>query len=134
MKHSREHRLSDSELRSRLGLQTIDVYISRRQLGWAGHLARMPFERLPRKMLSSWVRADRPIGAPQFTYARGLLKALGKAGIDSKTWHQLAQDREGCVAREDKCPPFLVEPPPSASARRSASHGMRPIPTALGLA
>ena len=95
MKHSREHRLSDSELRSRLGLQTIDVYISRRQLGWAGHLARMPFERLPRKMLSSWVRADRPIGAPQFTYARGLLKALGKAGIDSKTWHQLAQDREG---------------------------------------
>ena len=73
-------------------LESIDEYISRRQLSWAGTVARMPFDRLPRKMLSSWVRAPRPIGAPQFTYARGLHKALTKKEIGRDSWHQKAQD------------------------------------------
>ena len=30
----------------------------------------------------SWVRHPRPTGAPQFTYACGLHKALGRLGID----------------------------------------------------
>ena len=91
--HTRRRRISNEELGDRLGIAPIDVYISHRQLRWAGHVARMPFSRLCRKMLSSWVRAKRPIGAPQFTYARGLHKALKKAQIDPHTWHQLAQDR-----------------------------------------
>ena len=94
LKHTFEHRILDVELRERLGLQTIDMYITRRQLSWAGHVARMPFSRLPRKFLPSWVRADRPIGAPSFTYAHGLHKALAKVGIDRATWHAKAQDRD----------------------------------------
>ena len=94
-KHMWTHRITDASLRSQLGVETIDEYISRRQLSWAGAVARMPFDRLPRRMISSWVCARRPVGAPQFTYARGLHKALDKMGIDRSSWHQKAQDPAG---------------------------------------
>ena len=87
-----KERISDSDLRRRLNLESIDKYVGMRQLSWAGHVARMPFDRLPRKLLSSWARSPRPPGAPQFTYARGLHKALTKCDIDKSSWHQLAQD------------------------------------------
>ena len=93
LKHTRKHRISTLELLGRLRIETIDTYIARRQLRWAGHVARMDMGRLPRKMLSSWVRSPRPIGAPQFTYARGLHKALDRLGIDRLSWHESAQDR-----------------------------------------
>ena len=94
-KHTRAHRISTIELLRRTGLLSIDIYITRRQLRWAGHVARMDFARLPRKMMSSWVRSKRPRGAPQYTYGRGLTKALKKAGVDSDLWGMLATDRDG---------------------------------------
>ena len=48
-------RISTDQLLERLSLKRIDYYISRRQLSWLGHTARMSFDRLPRKLLSSWV-------------------------------------------------------------------------------
>lgn len=91
--HVRKHRITTAELLNRVGLLPIDVYVTRRQLRWAGHVARMSFERLPRKMLSAWVPEKRPVGAPEFTYGRGLVKSLKKASIDKNSWHTLAQDR-----------------------------------------
>ena len=38
-----------------MGLESIETYVSRRQVRWLGHVARMSFDRMPRKMLSSWV-------------------------------------------------------------------------------
>ena len=93
LKHSREHFVSTASLLQSLGLESIDVYVTRRQLRWAGHVARMPFHRLPRKMLSSWCYAKRPIGSPQMTYGRGLYKALAKCNIPRDTWSQRAQNR-----------------------------------------
>ena len=92
-RHTWRHRISSAELRMRTGLKTIDSYITQRQLRWAGHVARMDQSRLPRKMLSSWVRNKRPLGCPRFTYGRGLNKALKKADIKKTEWHQLAEDR-----------------------------------------
>ena len=91
--HTRKYRIRTLDLLKRTGLNTIDVYVSRRQLRWAGHVARMDFDRLPRKMLSAWVTEKRPTGAPEFTYGRGLSKALRKADIETKNWHVTAQDR-----------------------------------------
>ena len=51
-KHAWEHHISTEDLMRRLGLRDIDFYVSRRQLGWVGHVSRMGFERLPRRMLS----------------------------------------------------------------------------------
>ena len=92
-RHTWKHRISSAELRKRTGLKTIDTYITQRQLRWAGHVARMDFTRLPRKMMSSWVRNPRPRGCPRFTYGRGLNKALKKANIDNSNWFELASDR-----------------------------------------
>ena len=92
--HTRIHRISTAELLNRLRLSTIDTYVTRRQLRWAGHVARMNYDRLPRKMLSSWVRSKRPRGAPRFTYGRTLKKSLKKARIDVRDWSAVAQNRD----------------------------------------
>ena len=78
----------------RVGLKSIDTYITQRQLRWAGHVARMTYDRLPRKMLSSWVPNKRPRGAPEFTYGRGLYKALKKVEVSKDNWYALAENRE----------------------------------------
>ena len=91
--HTRTHRITTQSLLDRLKLSSIDDYITTRQLRWAGHVARMPFNRLPRKMLSCWVRHKRPRGAPRFTYGRSLKKALKKANIQLDNWHEAAANR-----------------------------------------
>ena len=72
-----------SELRRRLRLETIDVYIEQRKVRWAGHVARMGPERPPRKFLTAWVRHPRPHGRPQYTSGHSLNKTLVRAGITS---------------------------------------------------
>ena len=91
--HTCVHRIRTSELLARVELHSIDTYVTKRQLRWAGHIARMDFSRLPRKMLSAWVRNKRPRGCPQFTYGRGLRKSLQKAAIDTSHWFELCMDR-----------------------------------------
>ena len=93
-KHTWKHKISTDKLLARVGLRTIESYINRRQLQWAGHVLRMPFERLPRKMLTCWVASPRPRGCPQFTYGRGLYKALRRANIEKNSWTALAMDRD----------------------------------------
>ena len=92
-RHTRDYHIRTADLLARVGLASLDTYVTRRQLRWAGHVARMDIRRLPRKMLSSWVCHKRPRGSPQFTYGRGLLKALRKAGVDAADWPVLAADR-----------------------------------------
>ena len=58
-KHTWKHHISTEDLMHRLGLDAADFYVARRQLGWAGHVARMDFSRLPRRMLSCWVAHKR---------------------------------------------------------------------------
>ena len=91
--HTWRWHITTQELEQRMGLDSIDVCIARRQLRWLGHVSRMDFERLPRRMLSSWVPAPRPRGAPKMTYGRTICKALDHFSIAHATWPQLAADR-----------------------------------------
>jgi len=79
-----QHRIHTEDLLSRLDLNPLDTYVTTRQLRWAGHVTRMGMDRLPRKLLSSWVNNKRPIGAPELTYGRSLFKTLliRKAGMN----------------------------------------------------
>ncbi len=88
--HVWRHHIRNAELRSRLRLETIDVYIWYRQLRWAGHVARMGHERFPRKFLTSWAGSSsasawassvhiRPF-VEQDAFARGL--SDGVQGVD----------------------------------------------------
>ena len=92
MKDVFEKHLSNDYLLGCLGLKSIRVYCFKRQLRWAGHVARMSYERMPRKVLSSWVPNKRPIGAPEFTYGRSLFKCLKECSIDRNDWYVRAMD------------------------------------------
>ena len=93
MKDVFEKHLSNDDLLMKMCLLPIDGYVSKRQLRWLGHVARMSYDRLPRKMLSSWVPSKRPKGAPEFTYGRGIFKCFKKCGIDRNGWNDIALDR-----------------------------------------
>ena len=67
-KQTRAHNISTVELIWRTGLELIDILVTRRQLRWSGHVSHMEYNRLPCRMLTSWVQHKRPHDAPQFTY------------------------------------------------------------------
>ena len=119
-KHMWDHHISTCELSQRLGLDSIDMYIARRQLRWLGHVARMDYDRLPRRVLSAWVPHRRPIGAPRMTYGRSIFKALAKFGIDSARWHLLAADRAAWreTVRSGLAPAEFRPPPAPPSPER----------------
>ena len=88
------HHISTQALGQEMGINTIDFYITRRQLGWLGHVSRMDYEtRLPRKLLSAWIPSKRPTGAPAMTYGRSITKALDNFNFDRDLWPQMAADR-----------------------------------------
>lgn len=86
-------RISTSELAAELGLDSMDNYVHRRQARYFGHVWRMPFDRLPRRMLTSWVAAPRPSGGQQMNYGRSIYRALAGFGITRSAWPALAANR-----------------------------------------
>ena len=91
--HTRILYIKTTDLLDSLLLDTIDLYMYKRHLIWAGHVFRMPWNRLSRKMLTSWVCSPRPRGCPKMTYGRSLKKSRKKSEINIETWHELALDR-----------------------------------------
>ncbi len=65
----------------RLGVGSFYSYYIRRLLRWAGHVARMPMDRMPRELLTGWVEHARPIGCPKMTRGRTLNKALNSYNL-----------------------------------------------------
>ena len=57
-------------------LKPIYDYICSRTLRWAGHVARMGPDRLPRRFITAWVFHRRPRGRPQFTFGHALARHL----------------------------------------------------------
>ena len=95
MAHTMKHRITSKSLFERLGVGSFDSYYNRRLLRWAGHVARMPMDRMPRKLLTGWVEHARPVGCPKMTWGRTLNKALKSYDIptDFGQWSILAADR-----------------------------------------
>ena len=91
--HMREFHISQAELEARLGLKALDFCLAQRRLRWAGHVYRMSFDRLPRRLLTAWVDHPRPRGRPQFHYGHGLARDLKNTGLDVSSWHQVAANR-----------------------------------------
>jgi hypothetical protein len=49
--HTMKHCIKSKSLLERLGVGSFDSSYNRRVLRWAGHVARMPMDRMPRKLL-----------------------------------------------------------------------------------
>ena len=94
----RKHSISSESILRLLGLQPIEYYLYRRQLHWLGKVARMPSNRLPRRMLYASVRPSdakhRPPGHPKPTLASSFDMGLKWANIDPGTWTSVAQDKD----------------------------------------
>ena len=73
MTHTMKHRITSKSLFERLGVGSFDSY---HLLRWAGHVASMPMDRMPRKLFTGWVEHARPVGCPQMTWGRTLNKTL----------------------------------------------------------
>ena len=82
--------------KQRFSLSPMDVYVCQRQLPWAGHVMRMPWDCLPRKMILFWVRSKQPKGCANVTYGRYLKSFLKKADVDIEKWNVLSLDHDGC--------------------------------------
>jgi hypothetical protein len=75
MTHTMKHRITFKSLLERLGVGTFGSYYNRRLLRWAGHVAHMPINRMPRKLLAGWAEHAWPVGCPQMTWGRTINKA-----------------------------------------------------------
>jgi len=134
--HTREYHIHGKELEERLGLKSLDTYLTQRRLKWAGHVYRMEFNRLPRKLLTSWVDHPRPRGRPRAHYGHGLARDLKTAGLDVATWHQVAANRplwHKLIDQNDICvpkkQPIPLSTPSSPQLLLSTSTPPLPLPT-----
>ncbi len=94
--HTIRHHISSNSLFSRLGIEPLETYSHRRLLRWAGHISRMPPNRLPRMLLTGWVANPRPLGCPQVTWGRTLKKALRSKDRPTEfvEWCKIAANRD----------------------------------------
>jgi hypothetical protein len=60
--HVQHYRITAQDLELRLGVRSFETYLVRRSLRWLGHVRRMPWDRLPRKLLMAWVAEPRVPG------------------------------------------------------------------------
>ena len=101
--HQRQHTPTMASLFAKLHVHNMDHYLNTRYLRWAGHVARMPEHRLPRRMLTAWVDNPRLRGKHRYGYGHWLEKELNAAGVITErcalargnvpSWMQQAQDR-----------------------------------------
>ena len=66
--HTKILHIKTTDLLESLLLDPIVLFICKRHLRWEGHVFRVPWNRLPRKKLTSWVRSLRLRGCPKVTY------------------------------------------------------------------
>jgi len=110
IKHTWDHSTPSVDLQQRIGFHPIVYYIFSCQFCWLGHVSKMNFNRLPRRMLSCWVPNKRPIGRPGFTYGKTIMakqfmaKLCGfdKGKLYGITWHDLGVKK--CIWKSLLCP------------------------------
>jgi hypothetical protein len=74
--HTRHNHVRARTLLNRLGIQTIDTYITRRQLRWLGHVWWTPTARVPKRLLTAWLPQKRPVGRSGLTYGHTVVRTI----------------------------------------------------------
>ena len=108
LRTTRIKRTSTSTLLQQMGIQDIQYYLDQRVLGWAGHVARMNPDCLPRKLLTSYLDAPRKAGGQALAHGRTLRKALQRKEISVTGWMKRAQDRSDYRTLGYASPPVLL--------------------------
>ncbi len=99
-----------AEVLSRANQPSIHTLLMRAQIRWAGHIVRMPDERIPKQLLyGDLCIGKRSVGGQRKRFKDTLKTSLKSFSIDTSTWEQLAVNRttwrelisKGCQAAED---------------------------------
>lgn len=90
---SHNFRISNEELPRSLNLITINDYVTKKQLRRTSDVAVIGFDRLPKKILSSWLSTKNLVGVTEYTCGLCLLNSLKKAGINLNNLYKLAHDK-----------------------------------------
>ena len=83
----------NAELRELSRLPNIICYVRAVRLRWAGHVARMPEERLYKRYMLGRPEGRRPVGRPRLRWLDGVTRDLRQLGVGEEEWMQVAQDR-----------------------------------------
>ena len=68
--------ITSESLQKRTGVFSLEHYLASRTLLWAGHVARMHKNRLPKRLMLSWIPEPRVAGGQEMTYGRSLQRHL----------------------------------------------------------
>ena len=89
-----QDKVPDTEVLHRAEMESIYAMLKRSQLRWAGHVCRMPDERLPKRLLYGELRhGRRSRGGQRKRYKDTLKASLKSCGLDPETWEADAQHR-----------------------------------------
>ena len=89
-----QDRIPDTEVLKRAGMQSVHTLLRLSQLRWAGHVTRMPEERLPKKILYGELEmGKRSEGGQEKRYKDTLKASLKDFNIPTESWEQIAQDQ-----------------------------------------
>ena len=88
------HKVPHTEIRRRAGIEPLEALVIMRQLRWAGHVRRMPENRLPRQTYyGELAEGVRSVGGQRKRHKDMLARHLRKCNINVTEFERLADDR-----------------------------------------
>ena len=91
-----QDKIPDTEVLKRIGMQNVHTHLILKlaQLRWRGHITRVPYEHLPKKILYVELQVRKRSHSGQKKRYKSTLKAsLIGFNITIESWEQIAQDR-----------------------------------------
>lgn len=89
-----QDKVPDTEVLQQANMISIHALLKRSQLRWAGHVRRMPDERLPKKLFYGELSSGkRSLGGQSKRYRHTLKASLKCCDISPDTWEDVALDR-----------------------------------------
>ena len=124
MRQTYVHHISSKSLQQRAGVFELEHYLASTTLRWAGHVARMPKSRLPKRLMLSWVQQPRVTGGQEMSLGGSLERYLKRFDLplSYSGWSTIAQSRDDWRRRVAQ-PPFAIGKPfvrrPRGDTRRT---------------
>ena len=94
MKIRWQDKVPNTDILQQADMPSIHTMLAKAQLRWAGHVVRMPDERLPKKVFyGELLHGKRSVGGQKKRYKDTLKASLKNCDIDPDSWETVATDR-----------------------------------------